>query len=153
MLQIDFLAEILQKCRENGIHTAVDTAGNVSWSYFEKIMPYTNLFLYDVKCFSEDLHIEGTGVSNKLILENLKRLSDIFDGEIIIRIPVMDGYNATYDEMQKIADFLRNIKYKTVELLPYHKMGDHKYDALDMECTSYEVPSREDIEKYKMLFK
>lgn len=51
MLQIDFLEKILKKCKENGIHTAVDTAGNVSWDYFKKIKPYTDLFLYDVKCF------------------------------------------------------------------------------------------------------
>ena len=70
MLQIGFLCEILKKCKENGIHTAVDTAGNVPWEYFEKILPYTDIFLYDVKAFSEDLHKRGTGVSNKLILEN-----------------------------------------------------------------------------------
>lgn len=152
MLQIDFLTEILQKCKENGIHTAVDTAGNISWQHFEKIMPYTDLFLYDVKCISDDLHKEGTGVSNRLILENLQKLSEKFDGDIIIRIPVMAGYNATDEEMQKIADFLQNIKHKSVELLPYHKMGDHKYEALDMECVSYEVPSKEDMENYKKMF-
>lgn len=152
MLQIDFLTELLQKCKENGIHTAVDTAGNISWEHFEKILPYTDLFLYDVKCVTESLHKDGTGVSNRLILENLQKLSDKFDGEIIIRVPAMDGYNATDDEMQKIADFLKGIKHKSVELLPYHKMGDHKYDALGMDCVSYETPSKEDMEKYKKLF-
>ena len=76
MLQIDFLEEILKKCKENGLHTAVDTAGNVPYEYFERILPYTDLFLYDVKCIDEALHKEGTGVSNKRILENLKKLSD-----------------------------------------------------------------------------
>ena len=93
MMQIDFLCEILKKCKENGIHTAVDTAGNALWERFEKILPYTDLFLYDVKAFSEKLHKEGTGVSNSLILENLKRLSG--RAEIIIRIPVIGGYTTT----------------------------------------------------------
>lgn len=84
MLQIDFLVEILKKCKENGIHTAVDTAGNVPWHYFEKIMSCTDLFLYDVKCFSEQLHKTGTGITNELILENLKKLSDKLDRKSVV---------------------------------------------------------------------
>ena len=75
MLQIDFLTEILKLCKENGINTAVDTAGNVPYEYFEKILPYTDTFLYDVKCITEDLHKQFTGVSNGLILSNLKKLA------------------------------------------------------------------------------
>ena len=71
LMQADFCAELLKQLKNHGVHTAVDTAGNVSWQYFEKILPYTDLFLYDVKCISEQLHKNGTGVSNKLILENL----------------------------------------------------------------------------------
>ena len=152
MLQIDFLAEILKKCKENGIHTAVDTAGNVSWTNFEKIMPYTDLFLYDIKCFSENLHIDGTGVSNKLILKNLKKLSESFNGDIIIRIPVMTGFNDDMDEMEKVANFLKNIKTKSVELLPYHKLGEHKYTALGLSIISYKIPTKENIKTYTNLF-
>lgn len=152
MLQIDFLLEILKKCKENGIHTAVDTAGNVPWQSFQKIIPYTNLFLYDVKCFSEQLHIEGTGVSNKLLLENLKRLSDCFSCDIIIRIPVIGGYNDNDAEIKKISDFLKTVRYKSVELLPYHKMGEHKYNALDITCEKYTVPTEKEMENYKKAF-
>ncbi len=152
MLQTDFLYEALKKCKENEIHTAVDTAGNVTWNYFEKIIPYTDLFLYDVKCFSENLHIEGTGVSNKQILQNLQKLSDNFTGDIIIRIPVIPGFNDNSREMTKISDFIKNISYKSVELLPYHKMGEHKYDALNMEYSAYAVPENEIIENFRQLF-
>lgn len=148
MLQIDFLLEILKKCKENGIHTAVDTAGNVPWSSFEKIMPYTDLFLYDVKCLSQQLHIEGTGVSNKLLLENLKKLSACFDGDIIIRVPVICGFNADEAEIRSIGEFLKTLKVKKTELLPYHKMGEHKYDALGIACEKYTVPSEEDMAVY-----
>jgi len=152
MLQIDFLEEILKKCKENEIHTAVDTAGNVPFEYFERIMPYTDLFLYDIKCFSENLHIEGTSVSNKQILENLKRLSEKTNGEIIIRIPVISGYNDSLEEMQKIADFLKPLNIKKTELLPYHKMGEHKYIALDIKVAEFEVPTEEKMNELKKIF-
>ncbi len=151
MLQIDFLYEVLKLCKENGIHTAVDTAGAIKWEFFEKILPYTDLFLYDMKAFSEEKHIEGTGVSNKLILENLTRLSQCFKGEIIVRIPVIEGFNT--DELPQMAEFLKPLNIKMADLLPYHKMGDHKYDALGMEYVTYSVPSKEDMEKFKEMFK
>ena len=152
MLQIDFLKAILEKCKENGIHTAVDTAGNVPWEYFEKILPYTDLFLYDVKCFSEDLHKEGTGVSNRLILENLQRLSKN-KAEIVVRIPVIPEFNGNGYEMQKIADYLKDLRIKKVELLPYHAMGEHKWAAIGKKTTRFSVPSSGDIDKFKELFK
>ena len=151
MLQIDFLKAILEKCKENGVHTAVDTAGNVPWEYFEKILPYTDLFLYDVKCFSEDLHKEGTGVSNRLILENLQKLSEN-KAEIIVRIPVIPEFNGNDYEMQKIADYLKDLRIKKVELLPYHAMGEHKWAALGKETKRFSVPSNGDIDKFKELF-
>ena len=152
MLQIDFLEEILKKCKENGLHTAVDTAGNVPYEYFERILPYTDLFLYDVKCIDEALHKEGTGVSNKRILENLKKLSDEACTEIIIRIPVIKGYNGSENEMGRIADFIGKLRIKSVELLPYHKMGEHKYSALGMDEFVFEVPSEEEMTAFRKMF-
>ena len=152
MLQIDFLLKILKWCKENGIHTAVDTAGNVSWDCFLKIIPYTDLFLYDIKCFSEKLHIENTGASNKLILKNLKKLSDCFNGELIIRIPIIPGVNDNTDELRKIASYISHIRKSRIELLPYHRMGEHKYAALDMSFVSFDIPSSEKMNEYKLLF-
>ena len=148
MLQLDFLCEILKKCKENGIHTAVDTAGNVPWESFERILPYTDLFLYDVKAVSGELHKSGTGVSNKLILENLKKLSQCAD--IIVRIPVIGGYNDNREEMKKAAEFLHGLGIKKVELLPYHAMGENKYDAIGIKCEKFHVPGN--VEDLKKLF-
>lgn len=148
MLQLDFLCEILKKCKENGIHTAVDTAGNVPWESFERILPYTDLFLYDVKAVSGELHRNGTGVSNELILENLKKLSRCAD--IIVRIPVIGGYNDNREEMKKAAEFLHGLGIKKVELLPYHAMGENKYDAMGMKCEKFHVPGN--VEDLKKLF-
>lgn len=151
LLQIDFLVEIMKKCKQEGIHTALDTAGNLPWSYFEKIIPYTDLFLYDIKAVNEKLHIEGTGVSNKVILNNLKRLSSDCSTEIIIRIPLIPDFNATHKEIKSISDFLCGIKVKSVEFLPYHSMSQHKYEALNMPFTNYPLPSTEEVEAYKKL--
>jgi len=147
MLQIDFLTEILKRCQATGIHTAVDTAGHVPWERFAQILPYTNLFLYDVKCVSEERHIRGTGVSNSRILENLRRLSAEYGGEIHIRIPVIPGFNDDQAEMEQIAAFLQEIRHSKVELLPYHRMGSHKYAALGLTPTEFTVPTDEAMER------
>ena len=151
MLQIDFLESLLRECRSMDIHTAVDTAGDVPWEYFERIIPYTNVFLYDVKCFSEDLHLKGTGVSNRRILENLKKLSDIFNGDLIIRIPLIPSFNDDLQEIEKIAECLKNINYKKVDILPYHSMGNNKYAALGKENQTFCVPSEDLIKNIKRI--
>lgn len=149
MLQIDFLCKILKKCKENGIDTAVDTAGHVSWEYFEKILPYTDLFLYDIKCFDAEKHKQYTGVSNELILENLKKLLES-GAKIWIRIPIIPGVNDTEEELQKIREFLDLCGTpEKVELLPYHAMGEHKYEALGRKKCTFKVPTKEKIEILK----
>lgn len=152
MLQVEFLKTLLKRCQELGIRTAVDTAGCVSWENFEKIIPFTNTFLYDVKCFTEKLHEEGTGVSNKIILRNLEKLSSRFDGEIIIRIPIIPGFNTGVDELEKMAKFLKKIKHDAIELLPYHKLGESKYSALMKDREIYAVPSKEEMEEIEKKF-
>jgi len=152
MLQIDFLCELLGKCKEKGIHTAVDTAGNLPWEYFERVLPLADLFLYDIKALSDELHREGTGVSNKRILENLKRLAERKRDGIIIRIPVIEGFNANENELKSIKSFIDTLGIKKVELLPYHKMGEHKYEAIGKEATVYTEPSKEKMDEYKKIF-
>ncbi len=150
MLQIDFLSEILRECKTEGIHTAVDTAGNVPFSYFERILPFTDLFLYDIKAISAEKHKEGTGTDNARILENAKRLSE--KSKILFRIPVIGGFNDSETEMQRIADFLKDISYEKVELLPYHTLGEHKYRALGKKAESFSVPSPERMNAFRAMF-
>ena len=151
MLQIDFLCEILKKCKENGIHTAVDTAGNVPWEYFERILKYTDLFLYDIKLFDREKHKQYTGADNNVILDNLKKL---FEGgaSVWIRIPVIPGANDTEEEMRKIKEFLKPYSPLKIELLCYHKMGEHKYDALNMQMTQFSVPDKATLDKLNYIF-
>lgn len=137
MLQTEFLAEILKKCRENGINTAVDTAGDTKFECFEKVIPYTDIFLYDIKALSDNIHIKYTGASNKRILENLRRISEDGRCDIIIRIPVIPTVNDNPKELKKITDFIKKINCKKIEFLPYNPMAKYKYDALDMEFYNY----------------
>lgn len=152
MLQIDALTELLKKCKENEIHTAVDTAGDLPWMHFERILPFTDLFLYDIKCFTDSLHMDGTGISNKRILENLSHLSQKTSVDIIVRIPIIPTFNDDVSELQHIADFLRPLRIRDVELLPYHSMGEHKYEGLGRVFTHFDAPDKQAIEFAKSLF-
>ena len=152
MLQIDFLAAILKKCKENAIHTAVDTAGCVPFSSFERILPDTDLFLYDVKCFDSETHKRYTGVGNELIKENLERLLRL-EKTVWVRIPIIPGVNDTVEEMQKIKAFLDSCgSPERVELLPYHAMGEHKYAALGLEYAAFTVPTDAHVAALQAIF-
>ena len=149
MLQIDFLAEILKKCKENGIHTAVDTAGHIPFESFEKILPYTDLFLYDIKIFDSQKHKQYVGVGNELILENLKKLFER-KAKLWIRIPIIPDVNDSIEEIQKIKDFLKTIgTAEKIELLPYHAMGENKYRAIGKEPQIFKTPDAENMKRLK----
>ncbi len=152
MLQIDFLLELLIKCRDNGIHTAIDTAGNIPFENFERILPYTDLFLYDVKLIDNDKHRQYTGASNKLILDNLKKLLSL-DASVWVRIPIISGVNDSFEEMKAIRSIFDDVGHpKKVELLPYHSMGENKYEALSMNKHSFCVPSEEIMKSLMSVF-
>lgn len=139
MIQPEFLAELVAACKKEGIHTAVDTAGNVPWSFFESVD--ADMYLYDMKAVDPELHKALTGVDNKLILENLARLSDA-GKRIWVRIPYVPGCND--GEIEAMAEALRDIKAERVELLAYHRLGEGKYDSLGLERGEHiETPSDE----------
>lgn len=152
LLQLEFLFELLKRCKKNSIHTAVDTAGDIPFSAFEKIMPFTDLILYDLKCIDEKLHLEGTGKSNQRILSNLKKLSEVYEGKIIIRVPLVEGFNTDGSELEKMAEFIKGLKVYDVEVLPYHDMGQSKSLALGEKYLTYKTPDKEKIEFAKNLF-
>ena len=152
MLQIDFLEEILKECKRNGINTAVDTAGHVPFESFQRILPYTDLFLYDVKCFDNEKHKRYIGVDNALILENLRKLLDS-RRRIWIRIPIIPSVNDTVEEMQTIRQFLNDCGHpEKIELLPYHAMGEHKYAALNQTAYRFSVPDKEKLSQLNNVF-
>lgn len=151
MLQIDFLSKLLKMCKKAEISTAVDTAGHVKWEYFERILDYTDLFLYDIKCMNTDVHKEMTGVHNELILENLTKLLKT-DKRIWIRVPVIPGINDTEEEMVNLGKFLSIYgSVEKIELMPYHTLGIAKYEALGIETTPFEEHSKEKIKELEKI--
>ena len=129
--QPEFTIELLKRCKENGIDTAVDTSGYAKWEVIEKVLPYADLFLYDLKCMDSALHKQVTGVPNELILENVARIAKA-DGRLWIRIPVIPLLNESKEHFEKYGVFLSGIRDSVdiVQLLPYHKMGVSKHDRL-----------------------
>ena len=150
LCQADFCAELLKRLKEQGIHTAVDTCGFVPKGSMDKVIPYTDVFLYDIKGIDENVHIKCTGQSNKLILENIQYI-DSLGSAIEVRIPYVPGYNS--DQIEKIAEFLKPLKkVKAVKVLPYHNYAGSKYTALGIENTlPQSLPSDEEIQKAKEL--
>ncbi len=147
LLWVDFCTELFKKCKENNINTAVDTCGYVKKEALDKVIPYTDTFLYDLKAFDEDIHIKCTGVSNKLILQNLKYIDDL-DKNIEIRIPYVPEYND--NQVEKIAEFVKTLKNVVkVKILPYHSYAKSKYSALNIDNTLPEVrmPTQEECDK------
>lgn len=133
LTQADCCAELLQKLKSENINTAVDTCGFVPKENIDKVMPYTDVFLYDVKAIDEDVHIRCTGYTNKCILDNLKYI-DKCGKSIEIRMPYVPGYND--DQVEKTAVFLSKLKNITkIRILSYHDYAGSKYASLDMENT------------------
>lgn len=129
--QPEFTIELLRRCKESGINTAVDTTGYVKWEIIEKVLPYSDLFLYDLKCMDSALHKQVIGVPNELILENAVRIAKA-GGRLWIRIPVIPRLNDSKEHFEKYGVFLSGIRDSVdiVQLLPYHKMGISKHDRL-----------------------
>jgi pyruvate formate lyase activating enzyme len=106
---------------------AIDTAGNVDFSHFEKVLPFTDLFLYDVKCIDPALHKKGVGVDNIQILTNLEKLCQC-GKKIIVRIPCIPGFNDN-DELERIKKYCQSLSLE-FEILKYHEFGTSKKKAL-----------------------
>ena len=150
--QADFVAAVLKKLKAEDIHTAVDTCGYAPESAFLKVIPYTDIFLYDIKAFSEETHIKCTGKSNKLIWDNLALL-DKYDKKVIIRYPVIPTCNdfEAEDIAKKLSEF-KNIE--SVDILQYHNFSGSKYDALNLENTmpQIEPPAKAQLDIIKDIF-
>jgi len=133
LIQVFFLEEILQVCKDNSISTTVDTCGYVPTDSFMKIYNYTDLFLYDLKLFNDELHKKYTGVSNKSILENLEYLNSV-NANIIVRIPLIPDITDTKENLKSISNYLLNLNnVNRIDLLPYNKLAEDKYRRLNQE--------------------
>ena len=152
LLQADFCAELLKGLKSHGVHTAVDTCGQVTKVALEKVLPYTDVFLYDVKAFDSGAHKRCTGQGNERILENLVWLSER-GAAIEIRIPLVPDFNE--NEMEGIGGFLSRLNGITkVRLLPYHNFAGSKYVGLGRENTlPQRLPTQNEITMYENTLK
>ncbi len=154
LMQADAVSALLSRVKEAGIHTAIDTAGNVPWSAFEKTREVCDLYLYDLKCADAARHKAGTGADNARILDNLRRLDDT-GARIWLRIPVIPGFNADIAEMTAMARIAAEIKRaECVTLIPYHTLGEPKYASVGMEytMTGTKPPAKEQMQTFADIF-
>jgi pyruvate formate lyase activating enzyme len=147
LLQHEFLQGLLEACREKGIHTVVDTAGFTSPDILKKVSAFVDLFLFDLKTLDEQKHREFTGVSNSLILGNLKRLAE-WKKQTIVRIPIIPGVNDDPVSIRQSGAFVASLgNVSEIHLLPYHTIGVEKYKRLGMEYVMEQTvpPSADDL--------
>lgn len=154
-MDMDFILAMAKELKRQDVTLTIDTCGYVPYERFEKILPYVNTFLYDVKVMDPELHKKYMGTDNKLILENLIRLSQ--DGaRIYIRIPTIKEVNGNEENMKETIAFLKehDIHPAGVNLLPYHDTGSGKYAKLGMEYkgTDLHAPDKEEMEALAALF-
>jgi pyruvate formate lyase activating enzyme len=152
--QSEFLEGLLNSCREKKIHTAVDTSGYVSWEILNKMIPKVDLFLYDLKLMDNERHKKYTGVSNELILENLKKLSSVHNN-IFVRFPVIPGINDDCQNIKEIGKFLSFLKIVQVDLLSYHYIGKDKYRRLGSayKLATTQPPSKEKLSEVSAILR
>lgn len=154
LLQVDFLSEVLDICNKKNIHTTLDTSGYTKWENIEKIVNKVDLFLYDLKLIDDEKHKKYIGVSNKLILENLKKLSSL-GKRIFVRMPIIAGINDDNDHIDESIKFIKTLNnIEQVNLIPYHSMGMDKYKRLNMDykLSGMEKPADEKMEELKEKF-
>ena len=147
--QPDFAADLLCACQENGLHTAVESTAFAPFETIQKVLPYIDLFMMDIKHICTKKHKEYTGQPNELILENAKKLAKS-GVELIIRTPVIPGFNDTAEEIRAIAKFAASLpNVKEYHLLPYHRLGQDKYAGLGRK---YALAGVEPPEQEKMAY-
>jgi len=140
LVQLSFLTEILKKCKENDIHTAVDTTGYTDKKSLDNIIPYTDLFLFDLKIIDPENHLKYTSASNEKILNNLKHFVSE-NSNVIIRIPLIPKITVTTENIKEIIKYLQtNSPEVEIDLLPYHKIANGKYDKLGIKNLMGNLP-------------
>ena len=159
LMQAEFALEILSFCRLQGVHTAVETTGCGSWDSLYEICRKTDLIYYDIKLLDSELHRKFTGMSNDVILRNLRRLSENREavGEIVVRIPCIPGINDHKEQIEQTARFVSELKLSFLELLPYNEAAGAKYMWLFQDYSLQKLHTRkkeyyEELQKYVSQF-
>lgn len=150
LAQSDFAYALLRCAKESAINTAVETTGFAPYEKIEKMLPYIDTVLMDIKHTDSRKHKEFTGQPNELILENAVKIAENAR-KLIVRVPVVPTFNDTEAEIAAIAKFAASLNgVKEINLLPYHRFGKDKYDGLNREYLMGDVPSPTDEHMQKL---
>lgn len=148
----DFSMALADALRNQNIHVAMETTGFAAPELFDRVTGHMDLLLFDVKHWDEAKHLEGTGVSNRLILDNMKRA--IASGmRVLPRLPVIPGYNNTLADAKGFAARLKETGACEIQLLPFHQFGEKKYDELGKPYAYTDVPAlhEEDLKDFRQV--
>lgn len=153
MAQPEFSKAILIACKKRGIHTAIETTSYVDTETFVDVTQYADLLLCDIKHWDSEKHKKFTGVGNELIIKNIKAASDL-GRNILLRLPVIPGFNDTLNDAKMFVDLLYELGIASIQLLPFHQLGEYKYDQLGIEYEFKDKNAlhREDLIEYKQVF-
>jgi pyruvate formate lyase activating enzyme len=151
VLQHKFLKQLAVELKKQKIHMALDTSGSVSWNCLEEILNFIDLVLYDIKAMDEKTHKKCTGATNRLILENAVKISEL-KIPMIVRFVIVPGYNDTEKDVKARLEFVKNLRsVQQIDILPYHRLGVAKYERLGIDYALNHVkpPSEEHINRLK----
>lgn len=156
MSQFEFTLALAKQCRAEGIHVALDTTGFAPWEHFEQILPYINLFLFDLKHMDSKRSEKLVGVPNELILDNARKIAAA-GGRFQFRFPIIPKLNDSEENVRATAAFCKELvdAIDVVQLLPYHKLGEMKYIRLGRKykLVNVEPPTQEFMEAQLEIFK
>lgn len=155
LLQIDFTKEILAKCYDAYIHTAIETCGYVPWENFQKVISYIDWIFFDLKHLDGEEHKKATNADNALILENARLLSKEFTGRLVFRFPLIPGFNDSVKNIDAVISFIKGAGRNEINILPLHHLGREKYQLLNKEYIggNLPVPTNEKLRKVQNTFK
>lgn len=151
--QYIFAAHINKVLKELNINTAIETTGYGKWEHLKLISDYSDTILFDIKHYESEAHFRGTGVKNDLIIENLRKLIECRK-DVIVRIPVIPGFNMNESDIEGIRSLLKMLEVKKVDILPFHQLGSSKYALLDMEYSLRDLysPKEEELDAIRRNF-
>lgn len=138
-LQHKFLILLCSELKREKIHIAAETAGHIKKDIFDNLSKLMDFIYIDFKHYNPQSHVEGTGISNTLIIENIKILSKS-GSNFVVRIPIIPGFNDSLEDANHFADSLKKMKVRYVELLPFHQLGENKYKYADIEYKYKDIP-------------
>ena len=150
LCQPKFATALLRAAKEAGITTAIETIAHANSDVIEGILPYLDQCLMDIKHMDTSKHKEYIGWGNEKVLENARLIAESGKTELSIRVPVIPGFNDSPEEICEIAEFVKSLKnVKRMHLLPYHRLGQDKYDGLGRQYMMGDIipPSNKKMNK------